>query len=98
EPLLARSIVESGRVLAAAGIWPVLGRLPARCRADPDRRELLVDVPHEHIVEVGAENPLVLSPSVFVWPHLLVNCDPPWPLAVVYAAPGGLLRRLLAGA
>jgi len=87
EPLLARSIVESGHVLAAAGIWPVLGRLPARCRADPDRRELLVDVPHEHIVEVGAENPLVLSPSVFVWPHLLVNCDPPWPLAVVYAAP-----------
>ena len=87
EPLLARSIVESGRVLAAAGIWPVLGRLPARCRTDPGRRELLVDVPHEHAVEVGAANPLVLSPSVFVWPHLLVNCDPPWPLVLVYAAP-----------
>ena len=87
EPLLARSIVESGRVLAAAGIWPVLGRLPARCRADPDRRELLIDVPHEHSLEAGADNPLVLSPSVFVWPHLLVGCDPPWPLSLVYAAP-----------
>jgi DNA-binding transcriptional ArsR family regulator len=29
----------------------------------------------------------VLSPSVFVWPHLRVNCDPSWPLALVYAAP-----------
>lgn len=86
EPLLARSIVESGRVLAATGIWPVLGRLPARCRTDPERRELLVDVPHEHTIEVGADNPLVLSPSVFVWPHLLVSCDPPWPLSLVYAA------------
>jgi DNA-binding transcriptional ArsR family regulator len=26
-------------------------------------------------------------PSVYVWPHVRVNCDPPWPLAVVYRAP-----------
>src|SRR4029077_9965722 len=43
--------------------------------------------PHEHSVVVSADDPLVLSPSVFVWPHLLVNCDRPWPLALVYAAP-----------
>ena len=34
EPLLARSILEAGRLLAGAGIWPVLGRLPAHCRVD----------------------------------------------------------------
>ena len=87
EPLLARSIVEAGRLLAAVGIWPVLGRLPAHCRIDPERRELQIDLPHEHAVEVSADNPLVLTPSVFVWPHLRVNCDPPWPLSLVYAAP-----------
>jgi DNA-binding transcriptional ArsR family regulator len=87
EPLLARSIVEAGRLLAAVGIWPVLGRLPAHCRVDPERRELQIDLPHEHAVEVSADNPLVLTPSVFVWPHLRVNCDPPWPLSLVYAAP-----------
>jgi DNA-binding transcriptional ArsR family regulator len=87
EPLLARSIVEAGRLLAAVGIWAVLGRLPAHCRVDAERRELQVDLPHEHAVDVSASNPLVLTPSVFVWPHLLVNCDPPWPLALVYAAP-----------
>jgi DNA-binding transcriptional ArsR family regulator len=87
EPLLAQSILEAGRLLAAAGIWPVLGRLPAHCRVDTERRELQIDLPHEHTVEVSDENPLVLSPSVFVWPHLRINCDPPWPLAIVYAAP-----------
>ncbi len=87
EPLLGRSILEAGRLLAAVGIWPVLGRLPAHCRVDRERQELQIDLPHEHAVVVSAENPLVLSPSVFVWPHLRVNCDPPWPLALVYAAP-----------
>jgi DNA-binding transcriptional ArsR family regulator len=87
EPLLARSIVEAGRLLAAVGIWPVLGRLPAHCRLDPERRQLQIDLPHEHTVEVSADNPLVLTPSVFVWPHLRVNCDRPWPLSLVYAAP-----------
>jgi DNA-binding transcriptional ArsR family regulator len=83
EPVLSESIKAAGRTLAAAGVWPVLGRLPAHCRADPARGEL----PHEHDVAVSAANPLLLVPSVFVWPHLRVNCDPPWPLALVYAAP-----------
>jgi len=87
EPLLGRSIVEAGRLLATVGIWPVLGRLPAHCRIDLERRQLQIDLPHEHAVEVSADNPLVLTPSVFVWPHLRVNCDPPWPLSLVYAAP-----------
>ena len=87
EPLLAASVAEAGRTLAASGIWAVLGRLPPRCRIDPDRGALLIDLPHEHDVVVSEASPLVLSPSVFVWPHLRVNCDPPWPLALVYAAP-----------
>lgn len=87
EPLLADSVVESGRVLARRGIWPILGRLPPHCRVDPRRRELQIDLPHEHAVTISDEDPLVLSPSVFVWPHLRVNCDAPWPTALVYTAP-----------
>ena len=87
EPLLAASVAEAGRTLAASGIWAVLGRLPPRCRADAAREELLIDLPHEHDVVVSEASPLLLCPSVFVWPHLRVNCDPPWPIALVYAAP-----------
>ena len=87
EPVLSAAIADAGRALATVGVWPVLGRLPARCRADRDRDELVVDLPHEHDVAVSAANPLLLVPSVFVWPHLRVNCDPPWPTSLVYAAP-----------
>jgi DNA-binding transcriptional ArsR family regulator len=87
DELLARSLSRAGTQLASVGIWPVLGRLPPHCRVDPLAAELLVDLPHDHRVQVSADHPLVLSPSAFVWPHLLVSCDPPWPLALVYAAP-----------
>ena len=87
EPMLAETVAEAGRLLATVGVWPLLGRLPARCRADPERRELRVESPHEHDVLVSSENPLVASPSAFVWPHVFVNCDPPWPTSLVYPAP-----------
>jgi DNA-binding transcriptional ArsR family regulator len=87
EPLLRDSVIEGGRLIATFGIWPALGPLPTHCRVDRERGELRVDLPHEHSVAVSAVNPLVLAPSVFVWPHLLVNCDPPWPTSFVYAVP-----------
>ena len=87
EPKLAEAVVESGRALASDGIWGVLGRLPPRCRPSPERNELAIDLPHDHELEISETNPLLLSPSVFAWPHLRVNCDPPWPTAIVYAAP-----------
>jgi len=87
DALLSGSITEAGRLLATVGVWSVLGRLPPHCRPDAHRQVLEIDLPHEHSVAVSAENPLVLSPSVFVWPHLIVNCDRPWPTTLVYAAP-----------
>lgn len=87
EEPLEHSIAESRRQLAQDGVWAVLGRLPRHCRVDYGRRELLIDLPHAHRVEVGSQRPLLLTPSFFVWPHLRVNCDLPWPLALVYTAP-----------
>ena len=86
-PLLAESVTESRSVLEHVGVWPALGRLPPHCLIDSTRSELRVDLPHEHTVTVSGENPLILTPSVFVWPHLRVSCDAPWPTALVYTAP-----------
>src|SRR5262249_56137329 len=58
-----------------------------RWRMERGGGERRMDRPQEHRAEVSLANKLVLSPSFFVWPHLRVNCDPPWPLAIVYAAP-----------
>jgi DNA-binding transcriptional ArsR family regulator len=87
EEPLEQSIGDAGRQLADDGVWRILGRLPRNCRVDPSGRELLIDLPHDHHVEVNSQRPLLLPPSFFVWPHLRFNCDLPWPLAVVYTAP-----------
>jgi DNA-binding transcriptional ArsR family regulator len=87
EPLLAAGVEASGALIARDGLQTFLLSLVPQLRVDSGGRSFGLDVPHEHRVRLGADNPLLLVPSVFVWPHVRVNCDPPWPLAVVYRAP-----------
>ena len=76
-----------GAQIAADGLHPFLLSLAPQLRVDPGGRSFGLDIPHDHRVPVGARNPLLLVPSVYVWPHVRVNCDAPWPLTVIYRAP-----------
>ena len=87
EPRLAEAVVSAGREIAVGGIFGFLVGLAPQLRVDPDGSAFGLDVPHDHDVALGSKNPLLLVPSVYVWPHVLVNCDAPWPLALVYRAP-----------
>jgi DNA-binding transcriptional ArsR family regulator len=92
EPLLAEAVTSAGRQLAADGLYGFLPRLSPELLVDAASETIAVDRRHEHEVEVDSESALMLTPSVYVWPHVRVNCDAPWPLALVYPAPG--LTRL----
>ena len=61
------------------GLWPEV-------RSDPGTGRFWLERPHDHEVGIGAGDLLVLAPSVYVWPHVRVNCDPPWPLGLVFPA------------
>ena len=87
EPQLAESVEVAGRQIANDGMGAFLVTLAPQLRVDAGARSFGLDVPHDHRVPITAKNPLLLVPSVYVWPHVRVNCDPPWPLAVVYRAP-----------
>lgn len=87
EPMLAESVTTAGREIAGAGVRGFLVGLAPQLRVDPGRVSFGLDVPHDHHVTIDAGNPLLLVPSVYVWPHLRINCDPPWPLTLVYRAP-----------
>ena len=80
EPALAEEVERAG------GVDPIalLGQVRAELKVDPDRRLLLRRSLHHHEVDVTAGNPLRLIPSAYVWPHVRINCDAPWPLAVLY--------------
>jgi DNA-binding transcriptional ArsR family regulator len=90
---LARA-ADAGRLLSArAGFYTLLRALPSRLRVDPARHEFGVDLPHDHVVEIGRDGELLLVPSAYVRPHIRVNCDRPWPLALVYPAAGAGPKR-----
>lgn len=98
EPLLATAVLDAGRRIAADGVYPFLLGLRPPLAVDPANTSFGLDLPHEHRVSVDAQSPLVLVPSVFVWPHVHVNCDGPWPLALVFRAPHLVERRRAAPA
>lgn len=87
EPLLAQTVAETGQRLAADGLYDLLATLSLKLRIDAKRQEFGIDLPHDHRVEVTDDRPLLLVPSAYVWPHVQVNCDEPWPLSIVYPAP-----------
>jgi DNA-binding transcriptional ArsR family regulator len=87
EPLLARTVSDAGARIAEAGVYAYLKGLSPSLLIDAEAHELRRKVPHEHLVSIGPENHLVLVPSFYVWPHVRVNCDAPWPPGIVYPAP-----------
>lgn len=100
EGKLADAVSEAGRQIADEGLYALLLGLAPQLRVDPGRREFGIDVPHDHRVEIGRDRLLVLAPSYFVWPHVRINCDEPWPLTLVHPAPfvlGAARRELPSG-
>lgn len=106
EPALAEETERARRDDPVA----LLEATPSELKVDAAERVLYRWSMHEHDVTVEPANPLRMIPSVYVWPHVRVNCDAPWPLAVLYPprtmrnsvgrdlAPDSLVRTLRATA
>jgi DNA-binding transcriptional ArsR family regulator len=88
DPQLAEAVIEAGRTIAGRRLFAHLVELAPEVRVDREEQCFWLERPHEHDVTVVPPSHLVLSPSFFVWPHVRVNCDQPWSLALVYPAPG----------
>jgi hypothetical protein len=85
---LERAVAESREAIEAEGTLSFLAR-HNELRRDGDT--IVRRSPHEHTVEVTPDRRLMLTPSAYVWPHVRVNCDAPWPLVVIY--PAGFVTR-----
>jgi Family of unknown function (DUF5937) len=86
EPRLRAEAEELRSEVAAGGLFERLEPFRAELRTDARTGVLERPSRHEHEVEVTPERPLLLLPSAYVWPHVRVNCDPPWPLALIFPA------------
>jgi DNA-binding transcriptional ArsR family regulator len=86
EPRLADSVSEAGRQLADEGLYALLQSLWPEVRSDRDEERFWLERPHDHEVDIGPGDGFALVPSVYVWPHVRVNCDEPWPLGLIFPA------------
>jgi DNA-binding transcriptional ArsR family regulator len=91
EDSLASTVVQARAHLAADGLYTFLHSLWPEIRTSQETERFWLDRPHEHDVVVGPGEQLVLVPSVYVWPHVRVNCDQPWAPTLVFS--GAQLRR-----
>jgi DNA-binding transcriptional ArsR family regulator len=86
EPLLYESVAEDKRLIAKSGVWPLLARMPGRCRIAPEKAELHFACGVDSAPELRSDSALVLSPSTFIWPHAAANGDSRWPNWITYPA------------
>jgi DNA-binding transcriptional ArsR family regulator len=84
EPELAAGVSEAGHQIEQRGLYGMLRGLWPEVRSDPQAERFWLERPHDHEVAIGPDDTLVLAPSAYVWPHVRVNCDGPWPLGLVF--------------
>lgn len=97
EPQLAASARHDARSIAKDGVYSILDARFADTVIDGTAGWIQRFSPHNHEVRPTRGNPLTLIPSFFVWPHIRVNCDAPWPLALVYPPRAVLDEGQIAG-
>lgn len=90
EPEIASAVSSACARIAGEGLYTLLLDLAPQLKVDMSRNEFGIDVPHDHRVDLAESGTLVLVPSFYVWPHVRVNCDEPWPLTLIYSAPFAL--------
>jgi len=95
EPEIAASLEHGGRELASVGLYGFLESLGLGIRVEREAERFSFDRLHEHVVEIGPGEQLVLNPSYYLWPHVRVNCEAPWPYAVAYPTPFSRRRARL---
>lgn len=88
EAIVAQSVSDAGRQIATEGLYAFLRGLWPEVRVDQAAERFWLERAHEHEVSIEPDTPFILTPSVYVWPHVRVNCDPPWPPGLVFPAAG----------
>jgi DNA-binding transcriptional ArsR family regulator len=83
-PRLESVARRDARTVLTRGVYAVLDGRFADTAVDAEGGWFLRNSPHDHEVRPSRRRPVTFVPSVYVWPHVRVNCDAPWPLAVIY--------------
>ena len=80
---MGRDLAVRRDLVAAKGVGPALQSLSGSIRDGDSPDSLIIDKIHHGLVDIGRQ-PLVVVPTSFGWPHLLVKHERGWPAVLQY--------------
>jgi DNA-binding transcriptional ArsR family regulator len=83
-PRIEAELTDAARLLVTGGVSTLVTEFLPEARWDEDRSILLVDKRYDRTSDVEAAGGVLLVPTVYGWPSVLVELDAPWPLAIFF--------------
>lgn len=104
-PRIEQEVTDGARALVTAGAPGLVRTLLPEGRWDPEERAIVIAKAWDGSCDIGERGGMVVVPTVYGWPHVLIDLTPPWPVAVfvplrdlrVPEAPRASDRELVAG-
>lgn len=87
QPRLDAEIADASRRLVAGGVPALAAEFLPEARWEPDIPAIVLDKRHGSLdieVDVAARGGLSIVPTVYGWPHVAVEVDPPWALSMIH--------------
>lgn len=81
---LDTEISDGSRLLVSGGIAALVHELVPEATWDADGWAIVLDKRHDVVVDVAERGGLSLVPTVYGWPKVAVEIDPPWTVAIVH--------------
>lgn len=104
-PRIEQEVTDGARALVTDGAPGLVRTLLPEGRWDPQDRSISITKDWEGSCDIGERGGLVIVPTVYGWPHVLIDLTPPWPVVVFVPlrdlrlpeAPHASDRELVAG-
>lgn len=81
-PRIEAEVTAGARALVTAGAPGLVRTLLPEGRWDPDQRAIVIAKDWDGSCDIGERGGMVLVPTVYGWPNVLVGLAPPWPVSV----------------
>lgn len=84
-PRIEAEVTDGARTLVTAGVPALVAGFLPEGRWEPDGPAIVVDKrKHETTCDVAERGGLLLVPTVYGWPNVLIELNTPWPLSIFF--------------
>ena len=83
-PRLEAEVTEGTRTLVTGGAAGLVEEFLPEGTWDPERRVIAVERSWDGVCDVGARGGMLMVPTVYGWPRVMIELSEPWPVSVIF--------------